>query len=233
VRIVVPSVDYADFLETTLPAWKATFPHAAITVVTAPRDVATRDVADKFGARVYATDAWWCEGRSFNKGRALDEAFGFVRSLRPAPAAGEWCLAVDADVFPRGTLTSDVRPGVLYGVPRYEARTPEDLQLHLTAGKRLKLIPPRMRGEDRPGDRPRPAHRRATSETTALACLGYFQLFRYRDDVLFGDSQTAGGYDRRFANQWKARGVAEGLYVIHLGEMSRSNWRGRTVPRWS
>jgi hypothetical protein len=58
VRIVIPSVNYADMLAVSLPAWRSEFPGAEVVVVTAPADQATQETAERFGARLCVTDAW-------------------------------------------------------------------------------------------------------------------------------------------------------------------------------
>ena len=49
-RVVIPSVDYADMLEATLPAWRRLLPAATIVVVTAKHDRATIALTRSSGA---------------------------------------------------------------------------------------------------------------------------------------------------------------------------------------
>ena len=187
------------------------------------------------GARLFPTRAWKAEGRQFNKGGALDEAFGFRKVTDPClphtdpPYEGEPCLSVDADVYPFGRFApAQIKPGILYGCPRYEAKTPEVFREYLNKRitlSSLRLIAPRLRGETA-------ATRSTTPQSAAHKCLGYFQLFRYRPGIAFGDSKTAGGYDMRFREKWSERAALDSIHVVHLGEMNRANWAGRVVPKW-
>jgi hypothetical protein len=67
---------------------------------------------------------------------------------------------------------------------------------------------------------------------TGARCLGYFQLFRWRPGVGFGHYKTAGKYDLDFRTHFRRRVGLSDMYVLHLGEQNRRNWRGRIVPRW-
>lgn len=238
-RIVIPSVHYADYLAVTLPAWQALRPRAEIIVVTSPDDQETVGVATAAGVRCHATDAWTrpvetfngAPGRVvFNKALALDEAFGFVPGFAEPPRHKEYCLAIDADVYPFGAWPNDAkRSDTLYGCPRYECLTPDELIAHRdgrTPVDSLHLIPPKIRGE---------SYARSTNltpEQVGAKCLGYFQLFRYLDGRRFGSYRTAGKYDMDFRNQFARRRGLTSLYVLHLGEQNRQNWQGRILPPW-
>lgn len=238
-RIVIPSVQYADFLEVTLPRWQAMFTKAAITVVTSPADRASAAVAAARGVECVVTDAWTRPAAThnakkkaikFNKAAALDEAFGFTGS-RLAPDEGERCLSVDADVVPFGTMPrqNDLDRRTLYGVPRYHCETPTDLEAH-TKGRvtreALRLLVPRQTGDRQGGARV------MTPEDAAAKCLGYCQVFRYRVGLSFGSFATAGGYDTAFRRHFTRRAALPGFYVLHLGDSDRRNWTGRVVPAW-
>lgn len=231
-RVVIPSVRYADFLAVTLPAWLACLPSSArVTVATTSDDIATQDVALSAGARVCVTDAWTRDGAPFNKGSALDEAFGFARGYTHRPSTGEACLSIDADVYPFGVFPDreHLAADVLYGVTRYHCETPDALARHAAGGRRedLRVIRQRVRGESLPA-----LGAPAEAGAAARACLGYFQLFRYRPGMTFGASKTAGKYDIDFRRHFAHRAALSGLYVLHLGELDRANWRGRVVAPW-
>lgn len=236
-RIVIPSVHYADYLSVTLPAWRAFRPAADITVVTAPNDTETpRVVGSVPGVRCLVTDAWTRPvptmngepGRVvFNKALAMDEAFGFVPGCTDPPRLKEYCLALDADVYPFGIWPQDAkRSDTLYSCPRYECLTRDELLAHQagrTTTADLHLIPPKIRGD---------AYARLTSmtpEQAAARCLGYFQLFRYLEGRRFGSYRTAGKYDMEFRHQFAQRRGLTSVYVLHLGEQNRQNWQGRVL----
>jgi hypothetical protein len=230
-RIVIPSVNYADFLSVTLPGWQVFAPLAKVVVVTSTTDSATRRVAKRHGVVCHATDVWYRDGVPFDKASALNEAFGFTGTRRP-PKVGELCLSVDADVYPFGALPSGrLNKHRLYGCARFLCESLTALESHRADAdlSALSLILPRSKGNDAPTElgaseelRRRSAHR----------CLGYFQLFRYRPGIMFEPRPTAGGYDISFRAQFEGRVGLTTCYVLHLGGLRRDNWRGRTVAAW-
>lgn len=205
-RIVIPSVDYADMIGVTLPAWRRTFPAADLIVVTAKHDRATFRVARELGAALLVTDAWYRDGRAFDKAAALDEAFDFRERL-----AGEVCIAIDADVYPFGVFDVDAIGGrALYSVDRYLVDSPAELERQIA--------------------NPDPA---ALARMTAgRRGPGYFQAFRARPSLTFGSYPDAGYYDLAFHRHFAGVEVLEASYVVHLGRKSGKNWRGRTLPKW-
>lgn len=230
-RVVIPSVGYGDMLAVTLPAWQAMLPFAKFVVVTSPDDRESQAVATRCRARVVQTDCWTARGATFNKGGALDLAFGFDGGR--VPGHGERCLSLDVDVFPFGTFP-EARPrrNTIYGCPRYHCATPADLEAHTTASRARETFPlmlPRHRGQE---------YLSTTTPTAedirrlAEKCLGYFQYFRYRPGLRFGFSRTAGKCDLTFRDQFAHRQAVDGVYVLHLGASTRANWRGRVVERW-
>jgi len=211
-RVVVPSVGYADMLAATLPAWRALLPRADLRVVTAPGDLPTLRVARLAGAAPIVVEAWTQDGASFNKAAALDQAFGFgVRGI--PPAIGEPCLALDADVYPAGAVPDWLQSDALYGCARHLCTSPASLAAFQLGRLALTSLP-RRNGGDRGA--------------------GYFQLFRYRSGLTFGSFPTAGFYDLAFHRQFPAVENLPGCAVLHLGRTSRTNWKGRrTLPAWS
>lgn len=227
-RIVIPSLGYSDFLETTLPEWRRVFPAAEIVVATADGDPSF-DVAVAHGAEPVLTDAWTRAGAVFNKAAALDVALG-------SPAIGEVCLVADADVVPCGRppFEDEVDADVLYGCPRFLCPDLATLDAHLSgeiSRAQLALMLPRQSGDV---DLPL-AHQHDALLCTVVArrALGYCQIFRYRAGLRFGSSHSAGGYDNRFGRQFYGRDALPGdFYVLHLGGTDRRNWQGRVLPPW-
>jgi hypothetical protein len=119
-------VDYADYLERTLPTWASTLD--ALLVVTSTTDMATRQLCAATNTRVLTTDVFYSFGASFNKAGAMDEG---VAALAPS----EWLLLFDADILPppdwRDQLArTDLSPGYLYGPRRTDTngrRLPDNL----------------------------------------------------------------------------------------------------------
>jgi hypothetical protein len=236
VRIVIPAVSYADLLAVALPAWRALLPEASITVVTSPyeSDLETVRVALQHGARPVITDAWYRGGAAFDKGSALNLAFGFEPGRVAPPRPREVCIATDADVVPFGRGPSMVRKGALYGCPRYHCPDPDTLSAH-RAGRlprtALELLPPRTGGA---GSEPIPHPTTAQVRRAAGKCIGYFQMWRHAEGLRFTASRTAGGYDTRFARLFPEhrRLALLDFYLLHLGARARENWRGRVLPVW-
>ncbi len=233
-RAVIPALHYADLLAVILPAWVQVLGAEALTVVTTPGDHETHEVASAHGVGLVATDAWSRDEAILNKAAALDDAFGITPGYRRPPAPGELCISLDADVYPFGRFPneSEIQPDVLYGCARYHCLTPRDLRRHRrgrTPRERLQLIPPKVRGEPYA----RCPNTRENALRSASRCLGYFQLFRYREGIRFGSYRTAGKYDLEFSYQFPHREALWDFYVLHLGEQSRANWRGRVTARWS
>lgn len=232
-KVVIPSVQYADMLAVTLPAWRKMLPQATFRVVTNREDLETKRIAKLHGAKVCVTDAWTRRDAVFNKALALDRAFGIAGQDQP-PAIGELCLALDADVYPFGVfpVEADLAANVLYGCPRMHCETPQELDDHVkgkTALADLQLMPPLNPGQRSPGAAP---YSLGAATASARRCLGYFQLFRYREGLRFGSSKTAGGYDLRFRHHFEQRYPLTSFYVLHLGHRDRANWSGRVVAQW-
>lgn len=218
-RVVIPSVNYADFLAVTLPAWKKLLPSQDFLVVTSPEDTETREVAAMNEAGVVLTDVWSLDGASFNKAAALDLAFGFDKEPPWRVKDGEWCLSLDADVYPFGKFPDGFSVDrVLYSAMRYSCDSPEDLQAHIDGRLPLSHFPEIRMWRNR--RIPDPAGKQ-----------GYFQLWRYQAGDRFGSYPTAAKYDVHFADKFPVRRYLDGIYVLHLGE-HRRNWSGRITPRW-
>lgn len=225
-RVVICSVRCGDFLAATLPAWKRLVPKGCLGVATAPEDAETLAVCQANGVPAWVTDAWSRIDPSaphhgsipprFNMPLGLDEAFGFVPGLRDRPAVGEFCLSLNADVYPFGRLpkADAIPPGTMAGWWRHECRTPEDLAAHVSGQRPLSAYP-RMKNS---GGRP----------------VGYAQAFRYFDGFRFGSYESAGKYDVHVFAKFQKLEMRSDLYLFHLGgpEGGHENWCGRCVPRW-
>jgi hypothetical protein len=219
-RIIIPSVNYADFLLATLPSWRQALPEAQVTVVTTPGDVATMTVATQHGAQVLETPVWFSriDGRPtcFNKYRALDEALAFAN-----PAVGEPVLMLDADVVPVGPCPTAVEADTLVGCIRYLVTNVGELSAYLKRPvpgilRRLNPLP-------------------NSSYPLAHVPHGYFQLFAYRSGIGFGDFHNAAKGDLRFGDHFKSLHwiPPKEFHVLHLGASSRANWNGRVLPAFT
>jgi hypothetical protein len=233
-RIVIPSLNYADFLAVTLPAWCRIANPKEIRVVTHLDDQATIDIAHSCGCRIVATTAWNAGGAILNKSRAMDEAFGFIPPSaasfsnlpdRVPPEVHELCLALDADCYPVGRLPdpATVESKVIYGCHRYICETNEILTGYLDGSIQRDNLQEIVSWG-----------RRVTSsqhrDCPQVAC-GYFQLFRYARGMRFGSFPAANEYDVRFAFKFPRSGLVQDIHVLHLGQIGL-NWKGRTTDPW-
>jgi hypothetical protein len=217
-------VDYADFLECTLPGNSGHFDR--LVVVTAPHDVRTQTIARKHGAELVVSDSCYANGDAFNKARMLNEG---VRALE----FSDWVLLTDADIFLpaqlRPTLDDLVlNPGCLYYTRRYHL--PEyDLNRHLEA-----FLTDRSLIHSYSLDDP----------STNQMPWGYFQLFNVRARALEGRGRdlfpevftSAGNIDTYFQRLWPADKkvqlpVRERLLdVVHIPHGPLGiNWNGRVT----
>lgn len=219
-RVVLTSVNYADFLAVTLAAWKAIVP-AGLVVATAPGD-ASIQVAEAHGVPVVVTDAWTRRGEdhqggepTFNMGLGLNEALGLCGDRVPAPAAGELIGHVNPDCMPFGRWPNEQRfdAETVYAFWRYECLEPKHLSQHLGGVRPLSAFP--------------------RLKNTGGAPIGYCQLFRAKAGRRFGSYQTAGKFDTHFTATFARKQMLTDVYLLHLGPISvRENWAGRVVPQW-
>ena len=77
-RVVIPSVNYADTLAVVLPRWLEYVPAESIRIVTTLNDAQTLDIASQHHVDALRTTVWRTRGHVFDKAAALDEAFGFA-----------------------------------------------------------------------------------------------------------------------------------------------------------
>lgn len=207
-RAILVCVEYGDILNITLPYNRHHFEE--VMVVTTPQDDETQRVAQKYGARVYQTRAFYHGGAHFNKWRALEEGLDtFGRS--------GWLALMDADILWPQTLPEEITKqpyeiGTLYGPYRYiwnDPRLPipeESLWTHLH----------RYRDFEYPG---------------------YTQIFNGADPHLPSrpwhetNWTHAGGADSSFQNLWPMNRKHRLEWpVLHIGQ-PWDNWAGRVSIR--
>lgn len=205
-RAITVCVNYDDFLARTLPTWLRHFDE--ILVVTAPGDEGTAKVAAQYGRVVtHATEAFYREGVSFNKGAALEEGFGIL-------GRRGWIAILDADVaLPPDANLDGLQIGCLYSPYRRMAPADFDVESPL-----WHMLP---RGE----------------ETLNGEYAGYCQIFHALDPAVAippwykSGWPTCGGCDSDFWQRWPEHLRRRPAWdVLHLGE-ARKNWGGRITPR--
>lgn len=108
-RAAIVSVDYDDILEITLPWNRHHFEE--VLVVTTPK---SRDgeIAERFGAKVFRTNAFYDDGAHFNKWKAFEaglDAFGRHGVLAIMDADVLWPTRINHPQYERGRLYSPYR----------------------------------------------------------------------------------------------------------------------------
>jgi hypothetical protein len=220
----VPCVSYDDFLAITLPNNMDCL--KSVTVLTAPWDSATIELARKCGVKILITTAW--RAGVFNKAKALNEWLS--RICYPSPEL--WTLVIDADILlPQGRAMPalELDTSILYSARRRLCEE-EDQWLAFRNGERcLEDFP----CEEIPIQSGRLWGRYSTTNPAGL--LGYFQLWnpaRAGCGLRFPEAPTASGYDVLFGLHFGAhRKFLPDYEVLHLGPR-RTNWQGRHSERW-
>lgn len=204
---LIVSVEFTDILSLTLPYNRGHFDK--VVVVTSPADhEGLLPVAERYGAELFATDAFYRKGAKFNKWLALEEGLDFM-------GREGWICLLDADIlWPKAVdLLRYLRPGYLYTPYRHIAEPiPKD-------------IPPESDWQTK-----YPMHRQLRE------FAGYSQVFHASDPVLGEppwhqtDFTSAGTADSFFQAKWpEDKKIRPSFRVLHLGSPG-ANWCGRTTP---
>jgi hypothetical protein len=225
VHVIIPCVNYDDFLELTLPSLlRFGIP---TTIVTSPTDTKTIALAKQFHLATVETNAWTANNATFNKSAALNRAIAQIISNSGA----DWLLLLDADIiltFDPRLVVSALLPHTLYSVERRLCVAPEQLKAYASGQLSLSQFPlyevPIINGKA--------WGRRPTKNPVALS--GYFHLWNWRHTkkTRLPNSSTAATYDVDFALRFGTRRAnIVGHEVLHIGPI-KTNWRGRTSQRW-
>lgn len=213
-KLFTTCVNYADFLQHTLPAWVKL---GEVFVITRPDDRETQQLCVEFGASCEPTDAWFRgSAHGINKGAAQNDV------IPPLAHPFEQIVLFDADVYPVGLSLPIIDPqdngSLLLGCRRYVCHSREEFQ-RCTFDPKLQLALP----ED------------TVNSYRPELVRGYFQTFRYREGMTFGRKRdkTFGGCDLWVAVQYPTNHWVQSEFfrVLHLGETAK-NWKGRVTARW-
>lgn len=226
---LITSVDYADFLQYSLPA--ACQASQQVYVLTSPEDHATQALVDKYpNATSIVTKQWWHNKASFAKGHVLSE------TVKALASKLRWLLLLDADtVLPADAKqrfdAMSLNKHTLYGARRLLCKTEEEWKAFQCSQGELPIAP---LPEIRTVGKHKMIWNYRTSNPAALE--GYFQLWNYRTcPKPIPPSKTAANYDDQFAMSWpedrRAFVPDESFRVVHLG-IPRKNWNGRVTPKW-
>jgi len=204
-RAIMVCVEYGDLLNLTLPYNRDFF--SEVLVVTTREDTETIDVAQRNGAEVHLTDAFYRRRAVFNKFAALEEGLDVF-------GRHGWMLIMDADI----------------AIPKHRhAFHPQLGQIYTPRRRILKRIPQQIP--------PEKSWRINKCPMLNEEFAGYFQMFHADDPVLGPapwhqtDWTWAGGPDSFMHMKWDVRNkIRPPFDVLHLGEPFR-NWAGRVTHR--
>lgn len=109
-RAATVCVDFGELLSESLAYNRHHFDECLI--VTSPADTVTQEVANRHGATLHVTDAFYRDGAFFNKYRAMEEGLDVF-------GRHGWMLILDADIFlPTRLPDFELTIGNLYGPRR-------------------------------------------------------------------------------------------------------------------
>jgi hypothetical protein len=228
---VTVSVGFDDLLDVTLGL---NHPHFdQMIVVTSHDDKRTQSVARKHGAHCVTTDLFFKNGRTMNKGAAINAGMSYFQYYG-------WRLHLDADIilpdnFRRILFNhTHLDKSTIYGADRVDIIGPAELKQYLGS-----LVPQHTYGLLMKPVVDRPIGHRLVSTLYGYLPIGYFQLWfsACQKDYPYSLG-TAAHDDMLFAALWPAtkRAILPTAVVYHLcTEQPRwgENWDGdRQQPRF-
>jgi hypothetical protein len=228
---VTVSVGFDDLLDVTLGL---NHPHFdQMIVVTSHADTKTQSVARKHGAHCVPTDLFQKNGRTFNKGAAINAGFAYFQYFG-------WRIHLDADIilpdnFRRLLFNhSALDQQSIYGADRVDIVGPTELKTYLAS-----LIPQHTYGMLVAPTVARPISHRLVSSLYGYLPIGYFQLWfsSCQKDYPYSLG-TAAHDDMLFSALWPTdrRHLLPSIILYHLCSQAPQwgeNWDGsRQQPRF-
>lgn len=226
---VIVCVNYADFLEHTLPENLNHLDN--IVIVTTPEDKATIALCNRLGVTVVDTKEFFIDGAKFNKSRAINLGLSHLRYK-------EWYVQMDADVllphrFRQMIDHAKLDQSCVYGADRvnvlgFEAFQEREAEIYGPQHTYKYLVnPPHSLS----------IGSRLIHNEYGYCPIGYFQLFHSSSGRKYPIHQGSAEHgDVLFSVQWERskRILLPELFVYHLeSERARMgiNWDGRkTAP---
>lgn len=211
VRAITVCVDYSDVLSILLPNNLRHFDDYC--VVTSPDDKQTQELAESHNIVCHVTDAFYQNGATFNKWKALEEGLDlFCRR----PEREGWIWNLDADILLPASLPDRYWfiPGYLYTpLRRMYPRLPENIS---EIGVEYDWSKYPLHGNQN-------------------EWAGYCQIFHTEDPCCqqvpwFEQNwKHAGGGDSMFQKRWdQQKKIRPPFEVLHVGPAG-TNWMGRTT----
>jgi hypothetical protein len=238
IEAVAICVDYADYLEETLPSL---LPHVDdLVIVTTPEDSRTRRLCARHSVRCLPTRCFYRGGEAFNKAQGINYGLANLK-------LDDWVLHIDADtVLPPRTRymleNTDLDPRKLYGCDRVHCVG----RAEWDSFKVSPAIPYEWRCLVQSPRSWRLGSRIAHMEHGGYCPLGFFQLWSPRGSGIARYPQvgqgTAEHSDVLHAIQWdrQDRCLIPELICIHLETKEKGdrrpmgqNWAGRTTPEFN
>lgn len=230
IEAVTVCVNYADFLQETLP-WNMQH-FDKVVVVTSYDDKETQELCRRLSVECRPTDVMHLEGDSFNKGRAVDFGMGYI-------GGKDWVCHLDADTWlPPMTRYHLQRAHLdeesIYGVDRCLCPNFENWRNfvgHVPAHQHDYLC--RVKAPPFPL-----ADRISLVEHSGYIPIGFFQLWHGRTQRRYPlHHGTAERSDVLHPLQWPSRNrhLLGEVIAIHLeSEPSQlgANWGGRKTKRF-
>jgi hypothetical protein len=226
---VITCVNYADFLEYTLPV---NLPHfERVVVVTSKADKSTQSVCNRMSVDVVATDMFFDEGDSFNKGHAINLGLAHLRHEG-------WLVHLDADVvlphrFRTMLRKAKLEKSKIYGADRLNVKSYDDW---VKFGS--ETVPQfQYKCLVQPNKNFRIGSRLVHNEY-GYCPIGYFQLWHASTQRRYPVHQGSAEHtDVLFSVQWERpdRQLLPEFFVYHLeSEESKmgANWKGRTTKKF-
>jgi hypothetical protein len=223
-RTIIVCVDYADLLAITLPYNRHHF--SEVMIVTSFSDEATVKVASDNGALIYQTNAFYTDGASFNKFRALEEGLDVFGRYG-------WMCIMDADVLWPKHINWDFpsmeKAAWNKDISIWDGRT------GLISGN--IYTPLRRMCEELPMGVPHePYWKSYPLHPQQQEFAGYTQIFHAEDPHLppapwhQTNWKHAGGADSFFQALWPTHHkIRPPFECLHLGRAG-VNWAGRVTP---
>lgn len=229
IEAVIVCVNYADFLEHTLPENIEQVDR--LVVVTHPDDKATQALCDRYSVDWYATTEMHRDGDKFNKARAINYGISQLR-------CDGWILQMDADTllphrFKEMLEHAQLEEDFIYGADRLNCLNYENW-----IANKHKITPQFQYRYLVTAVAEFPMGARLLHKEYGYCPIGYFQLWHSRMNRKYPvTSGSAEHSDVVFAIQWprRKRMLLPEFFCYHLesetGNMG-ANWKGRTTAKF-
>jgi hypothetical protein len=218
IEAIIVCVEYSDYLDYTLKYNRKYFDN--VIIITNYADENAIKIADKYKCSYIRTDAFYENDDVFNKGRAINEAYPYLKHE-------DWVLNLDADII----LPANFRKNFLNSNPDVENYYWMD-RIELASIEQIKKVTIDQNFND-------------LVVKCEEAALGFFQLYNYssinfikiyknsKNRPYPEDFQDASCSDIFFRAKWHEKHIKKikNTACLHLGETEK-NWSCRVTPEF-